>query len=274
MVLKDVNQLIIIMMITEVKTVLVRWAKSVKRFKNLDKWSLNEDFNRLSCFIRTTKDKSLRAVVSHCRDLAIVDERNYASLEKALERALGMIEEREGVDCSATERVHGLGQRERYNNITMSMGKERIKRCDSRYLRNLDVTILEPKESRIIRRIVEKRMCQEYHRQHKENFRSGGNRSRHQMRRAVSFQLYNIGQMEGGDIHRGGSTHWKWQYDSCIKEWVLKKKVAYRTEEEARVAAFDFMARNPEEGEISVYRCSFCKMFHIGHSGNYEMVAV
>ena len=79
--------------------------------------------------------------------------------------------------------------------------------------------------------------------------------------------------MEGEDIHRDGSTHWKWKYDSNIKEWVLKKKVAYRTEEEAMVAAVDYMARNPQEGEMSVYRCYYCNMYHIGHTSRYDQIA-
>ena len=32
---------------------------------------LDEDFNKLSSFIRKTKDKSLKAAISRCRDLAI-----------------------------------------------------------------------------------------------------------------------------------------------------------------------------------------------------------
>ena len=260
-------------MMSKVKTVLVRWRKSIKCCNNLDKWSLNEDFNNLSSFIRTTKDKALKVAISTCRDLAVKNDRDNTSLARAIDYALKTIAGCTKDICSCADDACRPGQRERYNDITMSIGKEKIRCCRSKYLRNLDITILEPKESRIVRRIVEKRMCQEYHRQHKDNFHSSGNKSRHQMKRAVSYQLYNIGQMEGEDIHRDGSTHWKWKYDSNIKEWVLKKKVAYRTEEEAMAAAVDYMARNPQEGEMSVYRCNYCNMYHIGHTSRYEQIA-
>ena len=81
-------------------------------------------------------------------------------------------------------------------------------------LRNLDVTIEDSQSARKIRRIVEKRMCQAYFRQHSEDFRQNGNMDRHLMSRATSFQLFNIGQID--DIKyqkREHSSHWKKKYD-------------------------------------------------------------
>ena len=126
-----------------------------------------------------------------------------------------------------------------------------------------NITILEPRESRMIRRIVEKRMCQEYHKQHKEGFHSNGNKSRHQMKRAVSYQLYNIGQMEGEDIHRDSSTHWKWKYDRNLKEWVLKKKVAYKTIEEAEIAAVRDEAKAKRDQINEIYNTVYNEMEEI-----------
>lgn len=260
-------------MTTKVKIVLVRWEKSIKRFRTLDKWSLNEDFNIISSFIRKTNDKSLKYAVSRCRDLAIKETGKYDVLEKALDSALKIIEGRIESNNDEQQNIIGIGQRERYHDISKAIGKEKIRCCKSKYLRNLDITILEPRESRMIRRIVEKRMCQEYHKQHKEAFHSNGNRSRHQMKRAVSYQLYNIGQMEGEGIHRDSSTHWKWKYDKNIREWVLKKKVAYKTEEEAQAAAMEYMSKNPQEGKVSVYKCAYCNKYHIGHTRECELIA-
>jgi hypothetical protein len=96
-------------------------------------------------------------------------------------------------------------------------------------------------------------MSQEYHKQHKEEFHVTGNKSRHQMKRAVSYQLYNIGQMEGNHMQRESGTHWKWKYDRNIKEWVLKKKKAYRTEEEAKAVATEYMKNHPDE-ILNVYQ--------------------
>ena len=73
---------------SKVKTVLVRWRKSIKCCNNLDKWSLNEDFNNLSSFIRTTKDKALKVAISTCRDLAVKNDRDNASLARAIDYAL------------------------------------------------------------------------------------------------------------------------------------------------------------------------------------------
>lgn len=261
-------------MTSEIKTVLVRWEKSIKRSNSLDKWSLDEDFNKLSSFIRNTKDKSLKAAISRCRNLAIKNNLDYECLTRALDSALRILADRTNSLYSDNVDLYKIGQRERYHDITKSISKEKIKCCESKYLRNLDITIMDPKESRMIRRIVEKRMCQEYHKQHKDDFHSSGNKSRHQMKRAVSYQLYNIGQMEGDDIHRDNGTHWKWKYDRNLKEWVLKKKVAYKTEEEAQEAAIEYMTRNPQEGKISVYKCSYCNMFHIGHAREIELIAV
>lgn len=260
-------------MTTKVKTVLNRWEKSINRYQNLDKWSIVEDYNIISSFIRETKNKSAKSAVARCRDIVIKGNGNYDGLGKALSSALKILENLSEPIMFKSEDYKNIGQRERYHDVSKSIGKEKIKCCESKYLRNLDITILEPRESRMIRRIVEKRMCQEYHKQHKESFHSNGNKSRHQMKRAVSYQLYNIGQMEGEDIHRDSSTHWKWKYDRNLKEWVLKKKVAYKTIEEAEIAAQDYMSRNPQAGKISVYKCAFCNMYHIGHTRECDLIA-
>ena len=144
-------------MTSEIKTVLVRWEKSVKRSNSLDKWSLDEDFNKLSSFIRNTKDKSLKAAISRCRNLAIKNNLDYECLTRALDSALRILADRTNSLYSDNVDLYKIGQRERYHDITKSISKEKIKCCESKYLRNLDITIMDPKESRMIRRIVEKK---------------------------------------------------------------------------------------------------------------------
>ena len=56
-----------------------------------------------------------------------------------------------------------------------------------------------------LRRIVEKRMCQAYFRQHREDFRQNGNMDRHLMSRATSFQLFNIGQIDDIKYQKKGT---------------------------------------------------------------------
>ena len=54
------------------------------------------------------------------------------------------------------------------------------------------------------------------------------------MKRATSFQLHNLGQVENVyGVSRTTSTHWKRSYDPITGEVVFKKKMAYSTLEEA-----------------------------------------
>ena len=129
-------------MTSEIKTVLVRWEKSVKRSNSLDKWSLDEDFNKLSSFIRNTKDKSLKAAISRCRNLAIKNNLDYECLTRALDSALRILADRTNSLYSDNVDLYKIGQRERYHDITKSISKEKIKCCESKYLRNLDITIM------------------------------------------------------------------------------------------------------------------------------------
>ena len=95
-----------------------------------------------------------------------------------------------------TRRQKTIGQQERYCHVTKSIFNERLKFKDDVWLRSIDITTEEPKTDRKARRIIEKRMCQTYHRQHKSVFHECGNRSRHNIKRAVSYELHIIGQIE------------------------------------------------------------------------------
>ena len=137
---------------------------------------------------------------------------------------------------------------------------------DGKYLKDVDITMEDGATSRKVRRIVEKRMCQAYHRQHKNCGQNGG-RDRHYMKRATSFQLHNLGQIEcETGVCRTESTHWKRSYDPITGEVVFKKKMGYSTYEEAMEAARQFSLRHPEDKRtISAYKCAYCGMWHIGH---------
>lgn len=246
-----------------VMRVLQRWQKSLELSGKLDEWSLNDDYGKLDKFLRTSNNRKLIELISNCRDLSIIPNADECRLSLAITKALNRLEQRMGNKYDVTPKSQAVGQRERYKSITKSMGKERVRRCRGERLRNLDVTLMDKKSSRLVRRIVEKRMCQEYHRQHKENFHTGGNRSRQNMRRAVSFQLYNLGQLEGAHICRDFGTHWKWKYDNVLQEWVLRKKVSYESYEEALIASKEFSEHHNEL--MQVYQCDHCKKYHIGH---------
>ena len=163
-----------------------------------------------------------------------------------------------------------FGQQERYSAVTKSIFNERLKGIDGTWLRNIDITMAIPKIVRMVRRIVEKRMCQTYHKQHKNAFHSCGNRSRHNMKRAVSYELFVMGQVENVyHVSRGDSTHWKRQYDPNTGKVVFKKKHGYQTIEEAKAQAVQFVKDNPWcHKAVNVYKCSHCNMYHIGHESS------
>ena len=121
-----------------------------------------------------------------------------------------------------------FGQQERYANVTKVIFSEKLKCKTNTWLRNIDITMEEPRIVKLVRRIVEKRMCQAYHRLHKDDYRENSNRSRHNMKRAISYELHVLGQVEDiKDYSRGNSTHWKKKYDPNTGQMVFKKKLGF-----------------------------------------------
>ena len=176
----------------------------------------------------------------------------------------------ESANVNKNRREKTFGQQERYCYVTKSIFNERLRCKDDAWLRNIDITTEEPKTARIVRRIVEKRMCQTYHKQHKDVFRDHGNRSRHNMKRAVSYELYILGQVENvNKLSRGNATHWKRQYDHNTGKVVFKKKFGYETIEEAKTSAIKLVQDKPWcRKAVNVYKCAHCNKYHIGHESN------
>ena len=102
----------------------------------------------------------------------------------------------ETTNVKRNRRKKTFGQQERYEHVTKAIFNERLKCKEDTWLRNIDITTEEPWLVKKVRRIIEKRMCQTYHKQHKEIFHVHGNQSRHNMKRAVSYELYILGQVE------------------------------------------------------------------------------
>ena len=163
-----------------------------------------------------------------------------------------------------------LGQQEWYCHVTKSIFNERLKCLGDTWLRNVDITMAVPKITRKVRRIIEKKMCQTYHKQHKESFHRSGNKSRHNMKRAVSYELFVMGQVENVEqLSRGNLTHWKRWYDSNTGKVIFKKKHGYQTVEEAELSAIRLVNDNPWcRKSVSVYKCAYCNRYHIGHESS------
>lgn len=175
-------------------------------------------------------------------------------------------------NVTRTRRQKTFGQQERYCHVTKSIFNERLKFKSDAWLRSIDITTEEPKTARKVRRIIEKRMCQTYHRQHKSVFHECGNRSRHNMKRAVSYELHIIGQIENvWQLSRGDSTHWKRQYDPNTGKVVFKKKIGYATIEDAKFSAMKLVRDKPWcQKAVNIYKCVHCNMYHIGHESNHS----
>ena len=169
-----------------------------------------------------------------------------------------------------SKRGKTFGQRERYLDVTKVIFNERLK-CKDTLIRNIDITTEDAKTSRKVRRIIEKRMCQTYHRHHKRDFHECGNKSRHNMKRAVSYELFILGQIEDVEnVSRGNSTHWKRKYDPVTKKIVFKKKYGYNTFEEAKQSAIELSKKSRRyDKAINVYKCPHCNKYHIGHESDY-----
>jgi hypothetical protein len=169
-------------------------------------------------------------------------------------------------DC---QRVQKNGQDVRFRYETERIFGEKLRFKGGMLLRNFDIETESANDSRKVRRIVEKRMSQAYYRmRRKDRSVNPSNRDRYWEHRAIAFQLYNIGQVENvKDNSREVSTHWKEVFDLYTKDVVLKKKMAYTTEQEATDAIIQWKIDHPLDLiEMVAYKCSSCDKWHIGHN--------
>ena len=176
-----------------------------------------------------------------------------------------------------SKRIQKKGQDVRFRSQTGHIFAEKLRFKEGMLLRNFDVETESASDSRKVRRIIEKRMCQAYHRMNKmisgnEKGRPS-NRNRYWEHRATSFQLYNIGQVENvKGVSRGDSTHWKRMLDLQTGKVVFKKKMPYNTEEAALNAIEEWKRVHPfDRREIHAYQCALCHKWHIGHDNPKEM---
>ena len=159
-----------------------------------------------------------------------------------------------------------IGQAERNSDVTKRLYSENLRFLDGKCLRNVDVSLTERRTAKKVRRIVEKRTCQHFFRQNKRSFRCSGNRSRHLMGRAISYELYTLGIVEDS-LKRDKSSHWKKEYDPLLNQVVLKKKVGYKTFDEAhRIAVSWNFEHINDPNPVFPYFCPHCKKYHIGHT--------
>lgn len=264
---------------TTVKSILKGWKNSLEKYNKLDVWNFDEQLSSLGRYLRSNNDsKDIVRLVHLIRDSVVSPNLNVKQLLYMINKVLDMTDVSVKPVCLFTKKSNGRvklqGQGERFKGETKRLFDERLRFKGNMFLRNFDIETENPKDSRKVRRIVEKRMCQAYHRRNKRmDYDDSQRRHEHYwMKRATSFQLYNIGQMENvGLVCRGNSTHWKKEYDEQTGQIVFKKKMAYSSEEEANEAVNEWHRANPHDlREITAYKCAICKKWHIGHKSVME----
>ena len=257
----------------EIKKLLKSWESSLERYSKLDSWKIEKDLAILGEYLRGKEDnKSIRELVRQIRDKAICPSFEPASMTTLIKSVFEKTETPKEEVClmvkRGSRRIKKEGQEFRFRGQTQKIFEEKLKFKGGMLLRNFDIETETAVESRKVRRIVEKRMCQAYHRMNKKSSTEDkDNSDRYWESRATSFQLYNIGQVENvRGKSRGDSTHWKRVYDPLTGNVVLKKKMAYATREEALEAIEFWKISHPEDRkQMHAYQCSVCHKWHIGH---------
>lgn len=256
----------------EIKKVLKSWKTSLERYGKLDGWNFSQNLSVLGEYLRSKQDSNaVRDIVRQIRDKAISKTVDVELMMSLIKKAL--FDEPQPELLEDCQRVQKNGQDARFRNETERIFSEKLRFKGGMLLRNFDIETESPYDSRKVRRIVEKRMSQAYYRmRRKARSMNPSNKDRYWEHRAIAFQLYNIGQVENmKDNSRELSTHWKEVFDLYTKDVVLKKKMAYTTEQEAIDAIAQWKINHPlDKVEMEAYKCCSCNKWHIGH--NYSLI--
>lgn len=258
----------------QVRKILEQWTSSLMKHQELSQKSLSGQLSIVGDYLRSKEDtRKIRAMVSELRDYAICCQDKVRIMLPKLKSFLKMtktIRKENGAQDEADDSPKGLSHKlaKAYKGESRKIYYERLRFKGNMPLRNFDVQTEEPSDSRKVRRIIEKRMCQAYHNMTKKStdVDDRSNKKRFQMRRATGFQLYNIGQIESPKaIKRESGTHWKKKIDLLTGQLVLKKKVGYNSREKALQAINVYQSRNLDYRPMNAYLCPTCHMWHIGH---------
>ncbi len=246
---------------------LEKWATSLINYGKVDRWKINDDFIILNNFISGNVSTEAKIAVRACRDYVISEDYDADILLSKLKKAKRIIESSKNYQSrNGAQNNHFLTESKRYETATKKIYEEKLRFRDGQYLKSFDIEIEDVASTKKVRRIVEKRMGQAYHHQHKQYNREDGHK-RFYMKNAILFQLHNLGQIECGiGTYRSEHTHWKKTYDSVTNKKVLKAKKAYSSFEKADEAANKYNIKHPNEViPMSAYKCDYCSKWHIGH---------
>ena len=257
---------------TVILQILKKWEKVVAHEGSLKVEHYSAVAEEIDNYIRTDENKTVTKLLASCRDSAITASTESHRILKNIRVAYYLIRKNVNDEKRDNGEQVDLGQRQRYKYATRKLYLEKLRFMKDKNLREADLSLLEGKENRKVRRIIEKRMCQEYHKQHKlfDSYRLNA-KKRHDMDRAVSYQVYNLGQYGAFDFKRSSSSHWKRVEDYASKDYVLKKKMEYETMAEAKIHIELYKLAHPEDKRpMSAYYCPHCQHYHIGHNTKYD----
>lgn len=259
------------------KSILASWESSLARYGKIDTWNRTECLSEIGIYLRkqTEETPKVRNIIKSIRDTVIAGNYDAKSLQTTIKKAITLDESLRMPTTHLPIKTNGRrvvlnGQEVRFKGETKKIFKEKLKFKDGMPLRNFDIETESARDSRIVRRIIEKRMCQAYYKMNKRDEEcEATNFDKYWMNRATAFQLHNIGQKEKvRDVSRGLSTHWKRQRDPFTGEVVFKKKMAYKSQEAAIKATVEWKRKYPtEKRKMQAYQCSECGKWHIGHKG-------
>lgn len=265
---------------TTVKKVLKSWRISLEHHEELSASSINNGVSVLRDYLREKDDtRAIRDMVREVlNDVAKKAIRSGEHLLRKIQRIFALLDKvsKSPSICMMIHQRGGRpkldGQDVRFKNETQKIFDEKLRFKGGMPLRTFDIDMESASDSRKVRRIIEKRMCQAYRRMNKRsrNNSEPSNSDRYWMQRATSFQLYNIGQIEDTiNFSRGFSTHWKKMFDPQTGQMVFKKKMAYPTYEEACAAIEKWKIEHPrDKRKMQAYQCSICHKWHIGHKSD------
>lgn len=244
-----------------------RWLKMLKSYGRLDETSFNKDFSIIAKVIRSSDiSNQIKTAIKKCRDLALMRSNDISILMKALRHALTLMCDEQEDKCirSIKQTYADQGMTERYRPLSKRLKKETIHKI-GRSLSYTNVHTDSPETTKLVRRFVEKRAAQTVFKQSGKSH-SESNRFRQNVRRAVSFSLYNATFTEYEAQKRAPGTHWKITIKASTGEKVLKSKRCYLTFEDALAVCNRYAQQHPEDPYPMVpYLCDHCCKWHIGH---------
>lgn len=246
--------------------ILKSWEMPLERYGKLDEWKLDKKLSVLGSYlIEHDDDQKVLNVVRNVRDAIICTPFNTGLILTNIKHVLKLVEDNPQ-PCLFVKNIK-YGQRKRFKHETLRIFEEKLRFKNDMPIRNFDIEVESARDSRLVRRIIEKRMCQAYHKMNKHEEKESNN-SRYWKHRATAFQLYNIGQVEHlQNVSRGKSTHWKRDFDPFTGEIVFKKKMAYSTKIEAldAIKIWENVNHPEDKGKMHAYECKICHKWHIGH---------